>query len=163
MVSFKTGGNKVKLWDIQKGIVQKTLVTGTTTGASKFSSNMKFVACNAADIKLYLYNIDSISSTEPTNEIQATISYPNPSTTELVLEFTLIQPNNTTITINDLSGKQIKEVLSGYMNVGNHKLHIDLRELYSGTYFLNVLSGNQVITEKVVVEKYGDSNKIYMQ
>ena len=153
LVSFGIGGDKAEIWDLEKGELKKTLVNGTTSGSCNFSSNLKHVVCNAADIKIYLYNIDGISSIETNNEIQATITYPNPSSTELVLEFNLTNPNHTTITINDLNGKQIKEVFNGYMNEGNHKLNIDLRELQNGNYFLRIQSGNSIYTNKISVIK----------
>ncbi len=158
LVSFKTGGKKIEIWDLEKYILNNTLTIGDTpsTAMPFFSldlskNNLNLIA--SAQTRLYMFeNVISLSNIN-NKEITTTITYPNPSTTELVLEFTLIQPNNTTITINDLSGKQIKEVLNSFLNEGNHKLHIDLRELPVGSYILNIQSGKSISSNKILIIK----------
>lgn len=69
--------------------------------------------------------------------------YPNPMSTHATLELNLLQANQVNITITDLSGRIIIEVMNEQMSAGNHTFNIQTPELESGMYFLQVRSGNE--------------------
>jgi hypothetical protein len=69
--------------------------------------------------------------------------YPNPMSTQATLELNLLEANRVTISITDLSGRMISEVLNEQMAAGNHSITVQTPNLPTGMYFLLVRSGSE--------------------
>lgn len=69
--------------------------------------------------------------------------YPNPFENHFVLDFTLLKPENISIKIFNLLGKEISEIVSNKIlqNAGSHSLNINTTNFAPGIYFLEI-SGN---------------------
>ncbi len=147
-------GENLKILDFPNLQTIQEFVMTDNEFLSVFSKNGKYFAIgNNKTIDLYEIGTIGVEEMDNNNHKSTKITYPNPTTSELILEFTLLQPNTTTITIHDLSGKQIIEVLNRFLSEGNHKFHIDMSELQTGTYYLRIQSGNEIQTEKISVIK----------
>ena len=68
--------------------------------------------------------------------------------------FTLSNSAKTQVLIYDLSGKLVKSNNLGLTNKGANKYNIDCSTFKSGTYIIQVISGQERITGKLVVTNY---------
>jgi len=85
-------------------------------------------------------------------------AYPNPFNPETTIEFTLQEAREMTITIHDILGRQVVELVSGEVTSGHHTLVWDGRDTYrtpmsGGVYFLRVHSGNTTDIMKLILLK----------
>lgn len=80
--------------------------------------------------------------------------FPNPAITDANVFFTLSNSAKTQVLIYDLSGKLVKSNNLGLTNKGANKYNIDCSTFKSGTYIIQVISGQERITGKLVVTNY---------
>lgn len=77
--------------------------------------------------------------------------YPNPAKNQTNINLVLERQENVTLQIIDIAGKIVRSKDYGQMN-GAYTLPIGLNDLESGIYFVNLLIGNQAITQKLIIE-----------
>ena len=85
-------------------------------------------------------------------------NYPNPFNSSTVISFTLSYRENISVDIYDISGRLVRNLLTGILTPGEHSLIWDGRDdhdlpLSSGTYFYNLKTGSDNITRKMVYLK----------
>ena len=78
--------------------------------------------------------------------------YPNPMNTSSTLELNLLESNEVNISITDLSGRLIREVLNEHLAAGMHRISLQLSELASGMYLVFIRSGEENQMIKLTVE-----------
>ncbi|MFC2137099.1 CotH kinase family protein [Bacteroidota bacterium] len=64
--------------------------------------------------------------------------YPNPVQNNTSIEYYLKKGGNINISIYSISGAQIKEVYSGYLNKGQHNINWNSSNLHKGIYILHI-------------------------
>jgi hypothetical protein len=77
------------------------------------------------------------------NNFQLKQNYPNPFNPSTTIEFSLNTKSNITLTIFDLTGKEITKLINKeYLNSGNYKKIVDFSKfnLSSGIYFYELIS-----------------------
>jgi hypothetical protein len=76
--------------------------------------------------------------------------YPNPTSGPFKLEYKLSKPQLISISIFDLTGKCIKNIYQNewFSNKGNHQM--DINELSSGTYIIQIVGDDNITNLKVV-------------
>lgn len=80
--------------------------------------------------------------------------YPNPSAGLLYVKYFLQQPSDVTITLTDIQGRQIKELVKNQtVSSGYHVQPYSLSEVPSGVYLLQMHSAGKVYTEKVTIQR----------
>ena len=78
--------------------------------------------------------------------------FPNPTSDELNIRFTLGETTPVQIVVSDMNGKMISnEQFDG--NKGNQERRIDVQPLESGIYFLHIITAKEKIAKKFVVTK----------
>jgi len=77
--------------------------------------------------------------------------YPNPAQNQANINLDLKSDQQVSLKIIDLSGKVILSKNYGRLN-GTYDLPIGLNGIESGVYFVNLLIGDQAITQKLIVE-----------
>lgn len=85
------------------------------------------------------------------NNVFINMVYPNPAKDQLNIQYTLVVPEITTISIFDMTGKQVSEV---YFNsaAGINNQTLDINNLSKGMYTLNIKTKTQLIrTTKFIV------------
>lgn len=88
------------------------------------------------------------------NEILNNISvYPNPITNNAIVDFTLSESNDVTITLVNTIGQVAMYKNLGTMNAGVQNYSFNSASLSNGFYFLNIKIGDNVVTKKVAVNK----------
>jgi len=122
------------------------------------SSNVryKFQFKSSGANNLYIDNIMIDNTTEIDQNIIANINlaiYPNPINENSVLEFNLTDKQQVEIKAFDILGKEIALIENAELTSGNHKYSISKEQFKnSGFYFVKVKIGNQIFTEKFVIE-----------
>ncbi len=77
--------------------------------------------------------------------------YPNPAIDNATMELTVQTPGNTVVRIYDLTGKVVYSESLGYMTEGVHTRAIDCQGMQRGMYLVNVITGGQKATSKLIV------------
>jgi hypothetical protein len=77
--------------------------------------------------------------------------YPNPSNGLVNVKFTLSNASDVVISVNNILGDEIAKIEK--QNVSSVDIPIDLVDQSSGIYFVKILSGKQIITQKVSLIK----------
>ena len=67
------------------------------------------------------------------------------------MDLNLSQAGNVTITVYNITGKEVMKPYNGWMNNGETKVLID-QHLASGVYIINVVAGESVMQQKLVVQ-----------
>jgi len=92
------------------------------------------------------------SGIEPNLSLDKYISiFPNPTSGIFTVEALLPQPENVRITVTNILGQEIAMVRNGMLSSSSFR--VDLSNQSAGIYFLNIVSGNEVMTKRVEVVK----------
>ena len=92
----------------------------------------------------------SISEVQNDNDI---LVYPNPASTNLSVDFNLPTIEKTSICVYDIVGKKVAELIENTYSSGFHTENINIENLSTGIYFVNIKIGNNLYTQKVSVIK----------
>ncbi len=82
-----------------------------------------------------------------------TMIYPNPTQGNATLEITLVKDSKINISIFDISGKEITNVLNGNLSAGENQLEINTSNFSNGIYYTKISGENTVKTIKFIVSK----------
>jgi uncharacterized delta-60 repeat protein len=80
-------------------------------------------------------------------------NYPNPFNPVTNIEFSLPGDANTRLTVYDITGKQVDELVNAELTAGTYKVDFDASHLASGTYFYRLESGSFTEVKKMIVIK----------
>ncbi len=143
---------RIQVWDI---VNQKKV--HTYPGSSYYST----IALNSNDSlliassgsNLILYRFNRLLDVEQENTIPTSITYPNPTHSQVNIEFSLTRAATTKVEILDMAGKSLNTVADEMMAEGSHTLTSDLAGLPTGTYFIRISSAGNTSTSKFVINK----------
>ena len=79
--------------------------------------------------------------------------YPNPFNPNTTIPFALPEEGHVKISVYNLQGHEIAELVNQVFNAGDHIINWDGSELSSGVYLINMQSGGFNTTQKVVLMK----------
>ena len=96
----------------------------------------------------------TVNADEPTVTPAETVTvYPNPATDWFVISFENEELNQLTISLFDLQGKLVKQLLNEPMKRGDFKFSFGTNQLAKGTYVLQIQSGNKNLkNEKIIIQ-----------
>ena len=80
-------------------------------------------------------------------------NYPNPTTGNTSIDYTLTSNANVTIEITDLSGKVIEVINEGSRVAGTYTVNLDYSNLSAGTYFYSLTTENGKTTKSMNIIK----------
>ena len=124
-----------------------------------------FSSASFASDKPHLYMIEhgsllALDDQDKINpkEISIGQNYPNPFNPETVIQYTLLNDEQISLKVFDVSGKEIISLFEGRKGAGTHfekwKGHnSDKQEVSSGIYFYQLRAGENQITKKMVFAK----------
>ena len=93
------------------------------------------------------------------NEIVLQQNYPNPFNPATKIKFTIppseISPGNalTKLTVYDVLGNEIAILVNEEVSAGNYEIEFDARDLTSGIYYYQLVTGRSIQTRKMVLLK----------
>ncbi len=76
--------------------------------------------------------------------------YPNPFNEQLILDFSLINTQNLTIQLFNVSGQLVRDNLQQTLPSGNHKVNLPTTSLIQGVYFVKITTDEGTIVRKVI-------------
>lgn len=100
----------------------------------------------AAAVRLVMIDYTTVEENSVENGISI---YPNPAQSEINVELTYSNSENTTVNITDITGKVIKTMIVGTVN-GTQTISISLDDLTNGIYFVEVITTDSKEVKKFV-------------
>ncbi|RKY55326.1 MAG: hypothetical protein DRP89_03555 [Candidatus Neomarinimicrobiota bacterium] len=105
---------------------------------------------------LYYHDFSGINN-DDTNTIPQTIkllqNYPNPFNPVTTIEFSIPNAAFVNITVCDIMGRVIKNLVEEHFNAGNYSIKWDAADLPSGIYLITMSSGTHSQTKKALLLK----------
>ncbi len=80
-------------------------------------------------------------------------NYPNPFNPHTTIRFSLAKSGNVRLTIYNLLGEQIEELISEIRDAGVHTINFDASKLSSGLYIYEIVAENFVQSRKMMLLK----------
>jgi hypothetical protein len=80
-------------------------------------------------------------------------SYPNPFNPITSIDFGIIESGQITISVFDLTGREVEILEQGFYSMGEYSTQWDARKMTSGIYLIKLFTQNQIHTRKVVLIK----------
>jgi len=95
-----------------------------------------------------------ISSTnEAPNSFKLSQNYPNPFNPSTKIKFNLPSSNNVKLTIYDITGKEVTQLVNQELAAGVHTVDFNASNLASGTYIYRIQAGSYVQSKKMILLK----------
>lgn len=102
----------------------------------------------------YYENLSYISQREnPVRNCTLLQAYPNPFNESAILSFELNNAGNVSLSIFDIQGREILQLIDGYKSAGKYEILMDLHEMGSGIYFARLIGNNSKQIIKLVYLK----------
>ena len=79
--------------------------------------------------------------------------YPNPSYDKGQISFYLPEQEHVALDIVDISGKLMKNVISGDFEAGSYEFEVDLHSLAAGLYLYRLKAGEAQLTKRLMIQK----------
>ena len=80
-------------------------------------------------------------------------AYPNPFNPTTTLSFAIPVDSEVSLSIYNLQGREIVSLINGNMDVGYHSIVWDANSYASGVYFVKMVAGEFVNTQKLMLIK----------
>ncbi|MBU1880842.1 T9SS type A sorting domain-containing protein [bacterium] len=99
---------------------------------------------------------DSIDINAPEMPISPELvvnAYPNPFNPTTVIRFQIPVSSLVSLTVYDISGREIAELMGGHREAGNYEVVFDGSNLSTGIYFYRIQTGEHSTTRKMVLMK----------
>ena len=80
-------------------------------------------------------------------------NYPNPFNPVTTITYELPAGELITLSMFDMAGKQVGELVNGYQSAGIHSIEFDGNGLSSGTYVVTLKQGQQIQSKKILLLK----------
>jgi photosystem II stability/assembly factor-like uncharacterized protein/phosphodiesterase/alkaline phosphatase D-like protein len=77
--------------------------------------------------------------------------YPNPFSENATIAFTLSQDEDVVVSLFDLSGKQLLEVVNGHYKSGEYNIKLSAAGLTKGFYICVINTKNKVVSKKLII------------
>ncbi|MBU1636011.1 T9SS type A sorting domain-containing protein, partial [bacterium] len=98
-------------------------------------------------------SIDPVISGQKADNYILLSNYPNPFNSSTMISFYLPQPENVSVSIVNLHGQRIAEIINDSLDKGQHQFHWCSKTIPSGIYFICLKTENQTATRKILLLK----------
>lgn len=118
------------------------------------STRIKFEMESGGGNNIYLdeINISAVLSVSETKRFDQSMSlFPNPTSGNSTLEFTLNEHKQISVQMIGLLGNQIEQLYSGDMPRGMHKMNLPTASLERGVYLVQLIADGERYTRRLVV------------
>ena len=97
-------------------------------------------------------SVESVSS-EPPLTFSLEQNYPNPFNHSTTISFNLAKSDFVTLSIYDLLGREIENLVNGQRPVGEYEVNWNTKDLPSGIYLCRLQAGDFVETRKLILQR----------
>ena len=80
-------------------------------------------------------------------------AYPNPFNPVTSFEYNIPVDGMVKVAVYDISGRQVAELVNGYMSAGSYPITWNANDLSSGVYMVHMISGEFSTVQKVMLIK----------
>lgn len=98
-------------------------------------------------------SLGPLSNTELSKDFVSVSVYPNPITTNSMIEFYVKKNDNISCNLINRNGQVIKSIFNDRFTQGEYKINLDCVNLANGIYFLEFTNSETSIVKKIVVSK----------
>ena len=91
----------------------------------------------------------STPSVEETNTMKCNV-YPNPMNTSAVIQYYLTEDSHVTLEIFNSTGQKIMQPVNDHQIKGSHDVQWNAEGLPAGIYYVQLKTGNQLMTKKII-------------
>ena len=134
---------------------------GTTTEAQRYTFTDRQVPFAADRMQYRLRQVD-VDGTETLSDpvrvargvpeaLELNGLFPNPSRSTVTLQYALPRASDVRVEVYDLLGRRVTAFEGAEAPAGRTEMQMDVSQLASGTYFLRVIAGGDVKTERFTV------------
>jgi hypothetical protein len=100
-----------------------------------------------------IQSITSISNEYFPDQLRLYQNYPNPFNSETMIPFSISVPNNVSLKIFDINGKEIKAIVDQYLTTGHHTAKWDGSAFSSGLYYYQLKVDKYIETKRLLLIK----------
>ncbi len=127
------------------------------SGSNNVRFKFEFFADPAAPgNNLYLDDINLYDASVGINTFESQIGldiYPNPSSGNVTIDFTLSEKHNVTVSVTDLLGRTVESIAAKQYASGETKLSIAGKTVYeAGVYLVNLNIDGNIISKKIIIK-----------
>jgi hypothetical protein len=106
---------------------------------------------NGASVMLYVGIEENV--VPPQRGVASLQILKNPFVKSTVIRYSLPEYTDTRLTVYDLSGREMRELVNGKQTAGSHEFSFEGRGLTTGAYFLVLNAGENKLTRKIILTK----------
>lgn len=150
-----TPGTNESFWKLVNINLASTL-GGLTSSYLKPGIRFRWrVTSGALSNNFYLDNVNLGNAADPTgisdspNQRLGLDAYPNPTTSNLTVGFTLESASNIKLYIEDMTGKIATEVVQKELSSGTQTVNLDTEKLAKGVYILRLETNAGIASQKI--------------
>ena len=123
---------------------------GRPVGIATDEDGRVYISSDEGNSVILVMTPDDISGTKDEKvAVSAATIFPNPASSAITLAIDLNQSANVTISIYDLTGKEVVFVPKQWLQAGTHNLEVSVDELTQGFYLVKINTGDNSITRKL--------------
>ena len=100
-----------------------------------------------------LFMVSSLSQVIVPEAYSLSQAYPNPFNPTTTLSFAIPIDSEVILSIYNLQGREISSLINGNMEAGYHSIVWDANSYASGVYFVKMMAGEYVNTQKLMLIK----------
>ena len=94
-----------------------------------------------------------ISNLELINTYGIKRIYPNPASTDAIIEYSINYPGSVKLEVYDCNGRLLEILMDEYKNNGNYSQNIEFKTYKPGIYFCRLLTANSYCVQKFIIEQ----------
>jgi len=130
----------------------------TEWGTAALWTGPKFVGDNdSRDMNITpamgVIEVRRINKAVKLNDLEKIIIFPNPTEGEIVVQFKVDQESQTEVSVTDMVGRKMIEILNTKVPEGEYKYNVNLTHLDNGLYLMSIKTDTQISTSKIIINK----------
>jgi hypothetical protein len=127
-------------------------------GTAALWTGPKFVGGNdARDMNITpamgVIEVRRINKAVKLTDLEKIIIFPNPTEGEIVVQFKVDQESQTEVSVTDMVGRKMIEILNTKVPEGEYKYNVNLTHLDNGLYLMSIKTDTQISTSKIIINK----------
>ena len=108
---------------------------------------------SSKDNNIKFFDNEDIKETEVKIEGYSLGNYPNPFNPTTNIQFTIPKDEHVKLTIYDITGRVVKELVNGYKTAGKYSIEFNANNYASGTYYYKLEAGEYKNIQKMMLIK----------
>jgi hypothetical protein len=105
------------------------------------------------EVTLAVTSIEHDFQVETPEEFELKQNFPNPFNPTTQIQFGLPLQSHVKLDVYNTSGQKVKELLNAPLSSGLHTITFNAENLASGIYIYRLITGNQILTNKMILMK----------